>query len=281
MAGKNKEIKLLFIGDISTKVGRRIIRDVVPGLKEQEKIDLVIANAENAAGGRGVTREILNELQSYGIDYFTTGEHVWDIAEFRTDLLDESLPLTRPYNYEANIELPGKGWATIDLGSKGKVIVGNFIGQVFMRDPVRNPFWFFDEFYNELKEKFGKELDDIPIVIDFHAEATAEKISFGWYVKDKVAAVFGTHTHVGTVDTRILGREDNEWGCAFVSDVGMCGPRDASLWASFDSIIHNFKYPYKKSFKAEKSGRRVFNSVLVEIENNFAKKISRIDRILS
>lgn len=270
-------LNILAIGDISTKYGRKIVSDVLPAIKRENCIDLVIANCENAAGGRGITREILNELQSYGIDFFTTGEHVWDLSEFREALDEKNLPLIRPYNYEGS--LPGRGWAEIDLGAKGKVIIANFIGQVFMKDFVKSAFWEFDKFYNELLKKYTKsELASIPLIIDMHAEATAEKIAFAWYIKDKAAAVLGTHTHVGTVDCRILKREEGEGGCGFVSDIGMCGPDNASLWVDFDPIIHNFKYPYKKQFKVAKNAGSIFNSVLVEIEENFTKKISRIDK---
>ncbi len=277
-----KNLKVLFIGDISARPGRYAVKEVLPMLKKERNIDLVIANCENAAGGRGVTREILNELMGYGIDYFTVGEHVWDIEEFREDLMDANLPLVRPYNYEAGTQVPGKGWDIIDLGSKGKIVVVAYIGQVFMREHVRNPFWSFDELYEEIKNRVGDELINTPIIIDFHAEATAEKASFAWYVADRVTAVCGTHTHVGTIDTKIIARDKNSGrGCAYVSDVGMCGPYDASLWVSFDSVLHNFRYPYKKAFKVEMEGQRVFNSVLIEIQKNSSLKISRIDKILA
>lgn len=274
---ENKKLKILFIGDISARPGREAIKSVLPDIRKKHQIDLVIANAENAAGGRGVTREILSELQSYGIDFFTTGEHVWDIPEFKTDIEDHSLPIVRPYNYEGREYLPGKGWDIIDLGEKGQIIVVAFLGQEFMRQKVRNPFWAYDEFLEEIKTRVGED-NKIPIIIDFHAEATSEKASFGWYARDSAVAILGTHTHVGTIDTKLFKRTNHDEYCAFVSDVGMCGTKEASLWVSFDSVIPNFKYPYKQKFKEETKGPRIFNSVLVEIEDFSAEKITRIDK---
>lgn len=267
-------MKILFIGDISGRPGREAVAEVLPNLKKDKKIDIVLANAENCAGGRGVTRKTLDELISSGIDYFTTGEHAWGIKAFQEDLQDESLPLVRPYNYEATDKIPGKGYAELDLGKNGKLVIISLIGQVYMREPVRSPFWIMDE----LLEKNQDEWKGSTIIVDFHAEATSEKVSLGYYLSGKVTSVFGTHTHVGTVDTRIMN------GTGFVTDVGMVGPYDASLWVKFDDVIHNFKYPYKKAFSMEEEGKRIFNSVLIETIDNFdtkkpkmCEKIERID----
>ncbi len=276
MNNVKKQLKILFIGDISARPGRHIVKDVLHEIRKKHNIDLVIANAENSAGGRGVTREVMTELLSYGIDFFTSGEHIWKYREFSKDLQDKSLPIIRPYNYEGQKEIPGKGWDTIDLGSKGRVVVANFLGTVFMNAGARNPFWAFDDFYEELKEQ---ELDKLPLIIDLHAEATAEKISFAWYVKDKVSAVLGTHTHVPTADPTLLPTDKKGHFCAFITDTGMCGVQFASLWVQFEQIIHNSKYPFKQAFKPEMSGPRIFNSVLVELEGQNATKITRIDRL--
>ncbi len=274
----NPTIKILFLGDISARPGRHAVRDILPQIKKENAIDLVIANCENAAGGRGVTREILNELQGYGIDYFTAGEHIWDREETKTDLQDLSAPLVRPYNYERTELLPGKGWDIIDLGSKGRVVVTCLLGQEFMKQKVKNPFWAVEDLLKEIQAKVGEDIKQLPLIIDFHAEASAEKASFAWSIKENAVAVLGTHTHVGTVDTKILPRKDPTQGCAYVTDVGMCGVKFASLWVDFDSVIPNFKYPFKKKFKVEMKGARIFNSVLLEIENFSAKKITRLDR---
>lgn len=274
---KEKAQNVLFIGDISTRAGRQTIKRLLPGVRRKHEIGLVIANAENAAGGKGVTREIISELQSYGVDYFTAGEHVWDIKDFRKDMADEGLPLIRPYNYELQSELPGKGWDILDFGSR-RVILACLLGTVFMRRGGRHPLVAFDELYEEIEKRVGrKELEDTPILVDFHAEATAEKRIFAWYVRDRVAAVLGTHTHVGTVDTMLFERSSDNGKCAYVSDVGMCGPEMASLWVDFDTAVQNTKYPFKQNFKVAKSMTNIFNSVLVKIEKNSAKSIERID----
>lgn len=270
-------MKILFIGDISGNPGRESVQKLLPQIKKENKVDFVIANCENAAGGRGVTRKVVEELMSYGVDAFTTGEHVWAFKDFVEDLQDYSMPIVRPMNYERSEVLPGRGYIEIDLGAKGKLVIIALIGQVFMRDNVRNPFWAIEE----LLESKKVDWEGSTIIIDFHAEATSEKISMGHYLSGRVTAVLGTHTHVGTVDTRIMN------GTGFVSDVGMVGPYDASLWVKFENVIHNFKYPYKVQFEMEEEGSRIFNSILLEISdqntsNSIRKceKISRIDKHL-
>ncbi|MEI7579569.1 MAG: TIGR00282 family metallophosphoesterase [bacterium] len=265
-------MKILFIGDISGKPGRETVAKVLPEIREKEKVDFVIANAENCSGGRGITRKALQELQSDGIDYFTAGEHVWTYKEFLEELEDASLPMVRPYNYEKGNFIPGKGLAVIDLGAY-KMGIGCLIGREFMREHVANPFWSADEMLNEFETKGITPGKDI-IILDFHAEATSEKICLAYYLRNRVTAVIGTHTHVATADPRIIETT------AFVSDAGMVGPRDASLWVDFENVIHNFKYPYKRAFKMQENGQRIFNSVLIETENNIAVSIKRLDKIL-
>jgi hypothetical protein len=261
-------MKILFIGDISAKPGRNTVKKILPKIKEKYKPDLVVANCENAAGGLGINKAVLSELQSYGIDYFTGGDHVWGIKDFREDLYDISLPIVRPYNYEGSDKLPGKYYDVVDLGAKGRVAIITLLGQSFMRSMSRNPFWAIDE----LLETLHKD-PDFPktILIDFHAEATSEKLCLGNYLKSRITALVGTHTHVPTCDHRLMGQ------MAYVSDVGMVGPLDSSLWVDFDIATHNFKYPYRKMIEPEENGRMVFNSVLITEEDGKAKKIERID----
>ncbi|KXK26948.1 MAG: hypothetical protein TR69_WS6001000972 [candidate division WS6 bacterium OLB20] len=264
-------MNILCIGDISGRPGRQTVGALLPQIKREEKVDFVIANCENAAGGYGVTRAVLDELIGYGVDYFTSGDHVWKVREFVEEMHDSNLPILRPYNYEGQEQLPGRGWAVVDMGSRRLAIV-NLLGQVFMHEPVRSPFWMIDRILEELAEAGIKEND--PVIIDIHAEATAEKISLAYYVKDRVSGVFGTHTHVPTADQRIIGR------AAYVTDAGMVGPLDASLWAGFDAVINNFKFPFKQGKVMEMGGRRVFNSVLITVENGRATAIKRVDRTL-
>jgi 2',3'-cyclic-nucleotide 2'-phosphodiesterase len=266
-------MKVLFLGDISARPGRDVVIQILPELRKCENIDLVIANGENAAGGRGITKEIINELTNSGIDFFTTGEHIWAQKSLLAELSDTNLPLVRPYNYEASNQIPGKTYEIIDLGPKGRVVVAVFLGQTFMREFVRSPFWQLDELLEKLIAE-GIEYPNDTIIIDFHAEATSEKATFAHYVRDRVSAVLGTHTHVATADQRLLG------DTAFVTDVGMSGIRNASLWVKYENVIHNNKFPFKKSFEVETEGEKIFNSVLVTLEKGKAVDIVRIDKII-
>ncbi len=270
-------MRIIFIGDISGKPGRKLLKDQLPEIKKKYSPDIVIANCENAAHGLGVTRSVISEMSSYGVDFFTSGDHVWSVRDFVEDMYDLSLPLVRPYNYESQENLPGKGVHKIDLGSKGQLIVINLIGQSFMRNIPRNPFWAVDELFKELGlDNNGKSEDGIKqnILVDFHAETTAEKLCLAAYLKDRVSAFVGTHTHVPTADARIIG------GMAYVTDVGMTGPLDASLWIKFENAIHNFKYPFKKLPEMEDSGRMILNAVLIDLDEGKATKIQRIDKLL-
>lgn len=273
----NNLMKILFIGDISARPGRSAIKELLPNIKKKNDIDFVIANCENSAGGRGVNANKLNDLMSYGIDFFTAGEHVWSLSDFREYLVEDTFPLVRPYNYEKTEQIPGSGYKEFDLGSNGKMVLITLIGQTFMRENVRNPFWMIDELLSMKREEWR----EASIIVDFHAEATSEKLTMGNYLRDRVTAVLGTHTHVPTADTRLFG------STAYVTDVGMVGPYDASLWVDFESVTHNFKYPYKKPFQVEFTGRRVFNSVIIDISNttsDFGVKqstsIKRIDKLI-
>lgn len=263
-------MNILFIGDICGKPGRALVKEYLSKIKNEYKLDFVIANAENAASGRGITGKVLDELSTYGVDFFTSGDHVWNYADFIGDLQDKNLQLVRPYNYEGNSEIPGKTFEIIDLRSKGKLVIANFLAQAFMRDMVRSPFWAADDFLKELQQKNIKPGEDT-IIIDFHGETTAEKINFAYYLHDKVTAVLGTHTHVATADARLIGNT------AFVTDVGMVGPLDASLWQELDETLHNFRYPFKVKPKMVEKGRGIFNAVLIKSEQGKAEKITRVD----
>lgn len=267
-------MKILFIGDISGRPGREIVKQALPEIVKSESIDLVIGNAENVSGGRGIRLESIYELQSYGIDLFTAGEHFWSYKDLLKQPELKNLPIARPYNYEKQSELPGLGFIIHPLKFGNKLALATLLGQNFMRDIPRNPFWAVDDLLTELYNNDVSSDKDI-IIIDFHAEATAEKVALAYYLHDKVTAVIGTHTHVATADCRLIGNT------AFVSDVGMAGPRDASLWADFDNVIHNFKFPFKKAMKMQYEGQRIFNSVVIEIKNTTVQSIKRVDRVLN
>lgn len=262
------QLKILFLGDVSGRVGREMVANKLPTLLAKYKPDLTVANVENAAGGFGVTAEVVQELLSYGVDLCTGGDHTFQIKSFYEELATDNLAFIRAANYSAP-GLPGNGYEILNLGQKGRVAIISMLGQEFIgkTEKVENPFWFIDEF---LEQEDIKAADFR--LIDFHAETTAEKLSFAWYVRDRVEAVLGTHTHVATADNRLLGGKT-----AYVTDVGQCGPYDASLWVDFDVSIHNFKYPFRKPHKLAETGPRILNAVLVSTENFSPQSIERVD----
>lgn len=249
------------IGDIVGKPGRQAVQDLLPGLRQQYRLDLVIANAENAAGGKGLTLATAEELLHSGIDVLTSGNHIWAQKEIIPHL-DGELPILRPLNYPPGV--PGRGYL-----AKGEVLIVNAMGRVFM-GAFDCPFRAMDQLLSELKGNFKA------IVVDFHAEATSEKSALGRYLDGRVSAVLGTHTHIGTVDARILPQ-----GTAYITDVGMVGPLDSVIGDEVEAVIQRFltQLPHRLSVG---KGNKLFNSALVEIEEDTgrAKGITRIDREL-
>ena len=234
---------------------------LLPDLRQEYGIDLVIANGENAAGGLGLTRETAEELFSSGIDVITSGNHIWDQREIIPSL-DSELAILRPLNYPPGV--PGRGYLT-----KGKALVVNLLGRTFIGN-FDCPFRAMDQLLEEL-------VDKPPVIIaDFHGEATSEKMAMGWYLDGRVSAVLGTHTHVGTIDARLL-----PGGTAYITDVGMTGPLKSVIGDDVDSVIRRFltQLPHRLSVG---KGSVVLNSVLVEVEESTgsAKGIVRIDREL-
>ena len=232
---------------------------LVPNLRQEYSIDLVIANGENAAGGLGLTRETAEELFASGIDVITSGNHIWDHKEIIPSL-DSELAILRPLNYPPGV--PGRGYLT-----KGKVLVVNLLGRTFIGN-FDCPFRAMDQLLEEL-------VDKPPVIIaDFHAEATSEKVAMGRYLDGRVSAVLGTHTHVGTIDARLLPE-----GTAYITDVGMTGPIESVIGDDADAVIRRFltQLPHRLSVG---KGSVVLNSVLVEVEEStgVAKSIVRIDR---
>ncbi len=250
-------MKILLIGDIIGKPGRKAVARLLPGLRQQHGIDLVIANGENASGGIGITPPVAKELIESGIDVITSGNHIWKHKEIIPHL-DGELPILRPLNYPPNV--PGRGYLIRD-----NVMVVNLEGRVFMGE-MDCPFQAIDHLLNKIDPK-------PPItIIDFHAEATSEKGALGLYLDGRVSAVVGTHTHIGTVDARILPK-----GTAYVTDIGMVGPRDSVIGDDAETVIGKFLTQMPRRLSVGK-GTVTFNSVLVEIEENGeAKNIVRID----
>lgn len=253
-------MRILMIGDIVGKPGRRAVKEFLPGLYTEYGLDLIIANGENAAGGLGITFNVAQELLDFGINIITTGNHIWakkDIIPY----LDSELPVIRPYNYPPGA--PGRGYILFK-----NVLVVNLIGRVFMGE-YDCPFRAIDSLLSSLKE--------CPkvIVIDFHAEATSEKVAMGRYLDGRVSALIGTHTHIGTIDTCILPK-----GTAYVTDIGMVGPTFSVIGDNIDSVLHSFitKMPHRLSVG---DGEAVFNAIMVEVDRSsgIATNIKRIQLV--
>ncbi len=225
-------MKILFIGDIVGKPGRRAVRELLPKFIAERGIDLVIANGENAAGGFGLTPEIAQELFEDHIDIITSGNHIWDKKGFE-DCIGVYDHLLRPANYPDTA--PGRGYVLYPKNTGGAVAVVNLMGRVFM-PLVDCPFRCIDQLLESIRSKTNM------VIVDFHAEATSEKQALAWYLDGRVSAIIGTHTHVQTADERMLPR-----GTAFISDAGMTGSMDSVLGISVEDATKRFLtgIPYK------------------------------------
>ncbi len=248
------------VGDVIGRPGRRAARALLPGLRQEYAIDLIIANGENAAGGIGITTQTADELFESDVDVITSGNHIWAQREI-IPTLDSSPAILRPLNYPQGV--PGHGYFI-----RGEAMVVNLIGRTFIGN-FDCPFRAIDQLLEDLADKKPPV-----IIVDFHAEATSEKVAMGWYLDGRVSAVLGTHTHVGTVDARLLPK-----GTAHITDVGMTGPLDSVIGDDVNTVLTRFltQLPYRISVG---KGSVILNSVLVEIEETTgrAKHIKRIDR---
>ncbi|MBI4294645.1 MAG: TIGR00282 family metallophosphoesterase [Chloroflexi bacterium] len=249
---------VMMLGDVIGRPGRRAVHELLPGLRQYYEVDLVIANAENAAEGLGLTPSTADELFQSGVDVLTSGNHIWDKREI-IPYLDSDLPILRPLNYPPGV--PGRGY----LIKKG-VLVVNLIGRTFIGN-FDCPFRGMDRLLSELKER------PPVIVADFHAEATSEKVALGRYLDGRVSAVVGTHTHVGTIDARVL-----PGGTAVITDVGMVGPRDSVIGDDVEAVLQRFLTLMHHRLSVGR-GEVELNGVLMDIgEDGRANSIIRIDR---
>ena len=253
-------MKILAIGDIIGKPGRKAVEEILPGLYSEYDIDLVIGNGENAAGGLGLTPRTAEELFDSGIDVITTGNHIWAYKEI-IPYLDSGPALLRPLNYPP--VNPGRGYLF-----KNNALIVNLVGRVFIGN-FDCPFRAMDQLLTEYENK------SIPIIVDFHAEATSEKVAMGKYLDGRVSAVLGTHTHVGTIDAQIL-----PGGTAYVTDIGMVGPIDSVIGDDTDSVLDRF-LTQKTSRLSVGQGKVSFDAILVEVDKKTGKAvdIKRIQKI--
>jgi len=242
---------ILILGDVVGRPGRRAIRDVVPRFVEDEGIDLVIANAENAAGGMGVDVKSAEELLSGGIHVLTSGNHIWKKKEIYPYL--ETHPhLLRPGNYPDGA--PGRGWVEWQNNKGLRALIVNLQGRVFMPGHVDHPFRCVDAILRD-HGHYSRV-----VVIDMHAEATSEKNAMGWYLDGRASVVYGTHTHVQTSDERVLPK-----GTAYITDLGMCGPMDSVIGIDTETVIQGFLTQLPRQFEVAQ-GNVVLQGVVVEVD---------------
>jgi metallophosphoesterase (TIGR00282 family) len=249
-------MRVLILGDVVGRPARRAIRDLVPSLIEAEKIDLAIANAENAAGGIGVDLKSANELLSSGLHVLTSGNHIWKKREIYR-YLDDHSELIRPANYPDGA--PGRGWCAWQGENGLRALIINVQGRVFMPNHVDDPFRTVDGICRE------RGRHSPVVIVDMHAEATSEKIAMGWHLDGRASVVYGTHTHVQTADDRIL-----PGGTAYITDVGMCGPLDSVIGMEKESVIKGFLSQLPRQFEVAQDNV-VIQGIIVEVDDDAGK----------
>lgn len=242
-------IRILFIGDIVGSVGRKALKDTLSRLKNKYKPTIIIVNGENAAGGKGITAQITKEIFDSGVHGITLGNHTWDHKDI-FDFIDKEDRMVRPANYPAGT--PGRGYTTVK-GNSSELVIINLQGRTFL-PPLDCPFQTVDQILEKVKKKHKY------ILVDFHAEATSEKIAMGWYLDGKVSAVVGTHTHVQTHDEQILPQ-----GTAYVTDVGMVGSREGVLGMERNAVLQKFKTGLPVRFTADE-GKWHFHGVCIDLD---------------
>lgn len=251
-------IKILFIGDTVGRQGRMAVSKLLPELKKKYEIDYTIMNGENLSHGKGMTIKNMDEMHECGVDFFTAGNHVWKFKETLAYLDEEDARLVRPANYPKGV--PGMGHKIVEIKNGLKILIINLQGRVFLKPDIDCPFRAADEI---LKENKG---DYAAVIVDFHAEATSEKITLKHYLDGRVSAVLGTHTHVQTADHHVTDK-----GTAYISDVGMVGKEDSIIGIDKESIIDKFLYQLPTKHEITVEGSSFFNAVLVEIDEKTAK----------
>ena len=255
-------MKILFIGDVVGKPGRRAVATLVPKLREERGIDFVIANGENSAHGAGLTASTVDALFASGVEVITSGDHVWDQKEIY-GVIEHEPRLVRPLNFPASA--PGKGSVVVKLDDLPPVAVLNLIGRVFMPN-TDCPFRAAEAEVMRLRQQTNV------IIVDLHAEATSEKIAMGRFLDGKVSAVIGTHTHVATADEQILPK-----GTAYISDAGMCGPHDSVLGRDVNAVLQRFLTQMPQKMEVAE-GDVALCGVIVDVDENtgHARGIERI-----
>ena len=260
-------LRCMVIGDIIGKPGRQAVGHQLRDMRAELDLDMVIANGENVAAGAGLTPSLSEELLSHGIDVITSGNHIWDKREIY-EYLDSGRPVLRPLNYPDSA--PGRGWLVHQLADGEQVAVVNVMGRVFMNQ-LDSPF----EAMDGLLDGAAEPLPPIRIV-DFHCEITSEKNAMGWILDGRVSAVVGSHTHVPTADARLLSK-----GTAYISDIGMTGPRDSVIGFSLETVLPRFLTHLPTRFQVA-DGPVSFNAVVVSVERatGRATAIEQVQRLI-
>lgn len=250
-------MKILVFGDIVGRMGREAIKLALPELKREFEPDLIIGNAENLAHGKGVSAETLREMLNVGVDLFTSGNHVWDKKEVMNIFADRELGscLLRPANYPAGV--PGQGAKMLTIGTKN-VLVINLLGRVFGKTLVSDPFNAFDD----ILRSHAAQKPSV-VLVDFHAEATSEKVAFGWHAGGRATAVWGTHTHIPTADARVL-----PGGTAYLTDAGMVGYRDGVLGVEKAAIISNFRTQLPVTHELPDRGEAIVSAAIITADSS-------------
>lgn len=259
-------MKILIFGDVIAKPGRKAVAAILPRWRKEHAVDFVVANVENLAHGTGATSKTLDELREAGVHLFTSGNHIWD-KDSRALLEDPKQNVLRPANYPPRN--PGVGIKTVEVGNTPIVVI-NLLGRVFFRESADCPFRTADTLLSQLSEAKPHSI----VLVDFHAEATSEKVALGHYLDGRVTCIYGTHTHVPTADERIL-----PGGTAYITDIGMTGLEDSVIGANKDTVIQMFlsQTPQKNMHDAPESGTVVINAMLLEIDD--AGKVTRWQRL--
>ncbi len=258
-------MKILCIGDIVGRPGREAVEKLLPSLRKEFALDVVIANAENSAGGSGVTARTAYELFNLGCDILTTGDHVWDKSDVR-ELLEQTPNIVRPANFPEGA--PGAGFYICTTQKGKKIGVINLLGRTFMRYNVTCPF----RGLTSLAEKIRQQTP--VIVVDMHAETTSEKVAIGFYADGKVSAVVGTHTHIQTADERILPN-----GTGYITDLGMTGPYDSVIGQNKEKIIERFLTSLPVKFEVAAENIQLHGVVLtIDETTGKTKEIIRVQR---
>jgi metallophosphoesterase (TIGR00282 family) len=260
----SRTVRILLIGDIMGRPGRQAVTRLVPKWRSEGRVDFVLANVENCAGGKGVTQATVREILDAGVDAATTGNHVWDNRDV-FNFIDSEPRLLRPANYPPWGEAPGRGSTIIESEAGLAVGVLNIQGRVFM-EPLECPFHVADVLIDELRQR-------TPIIlVDFHAEATSEKQAMGWHLDGRASVVFGTHTHVQTADERLLPQ-----GTAYITDLGMTGSQDSVIGMKPEEVLVRFRRALPSRFEvAEKNVQLCGALVTIDAETGRALAIERV-----